>query len=87
VTAADEELLSARDEQHLERAAALSRVTVTSDRDFLVMVKALLDGGGSFPGLIFIQPRATIGQAVRGIAEAAGIYEPLDMLNRIKWIP
>jgi hypothetical protein len=86
VTAADERLLSAPDEQHLERATDLGRVIVTFDRDFLVIVNGLLDGGGSFPGLIFVQPRASIGKAVRGIVEAAGIFEPVDIENRIEWI-
>ena len=69
VTAADNGLLSASDELHVERALALGRAVVTSDRDFLVIVSAILVRGESFPGLIFIQPRSTLGDAVRRIAE------------------
>ena len=87
VTAADERLLSASDEQHLERATALGRAIVTSDRDFLVIVSGLLIGGGFFPGLLFIQPRSAVGEAVRRIAQTAKAFDPNNIENRIEWIP
>ena len=87
VTAADEGLLSASDEPHLERPTALGRTIVTSDRDFFAIVSAVLISGDSFRGLIFIQPRSTLGEAVRRIAQAAKAFDPKDIENRIEWIP
>jgi predicted nuclease of predicted toxin-antitoxin system len=86
-TAADNGLLSASDELHLARAITLGRAVVTSDRDFLVIVSAILIRGESFPGLIFIQPRSTPGDAVRRIAEIAKALDPADIQNAIEWIP
>jgi hypothetical protein len=40
-----------------------------------------------FLGMFFIQPRATVGDAVRIIAEAALSLEPSVMANRIEWVP
>jgi predicted nuclease of predicted toxin-antitoxin system len=87
VTAADQSLLSASDEQHVERATALGRTVVTSDRDFIAIVKGVLTREGSFPVIIFIQPRSALGEAVRRIAEAAKVLDPADIENGIEWIP
>jgi hypothetical protein len=40
-----------------------------------------------FPGMFFIQPRATIGEAVRIIAEAAKVLDAPTMESRIEWVP
>lgn len=87
VTAGDQRLLGASDEQHLQRATVLGRVIVTSDRDFFAIVNRLLAGGKSFPGLIFVQPQVNVGEALRAIEEAAEFKGPGEMENRIEWVP
>lgn len=87
VTADSEGLLGATDEQQLERATSLGRVLVTADRDFFALTQLLLERGDPFPGILFVQPRATVGEAVRLIVAAAGALEPASMVNRIEWIP
>lgn len=87
VTAEEEGLLGATDEQQPERATSLGRVLVTADRDFFAIASSILARGGSFQGLLFIQPRATVGEAVRKIADAAKTVEPAEMRDRIEWIP
>ena len=86
-TVADQNLLGAPDEQHVERAAALGRVVLTSDHDFLAIANDLMVRGVRFPGLLFIQPHATVGEAIRAIAEKAQFIEAPDMENWIEWIP
>ncbi len=87
VTAGDQNLLGASDEQHVGRATQLGRVVVTSDRDFFAIANGLLARGTPFPGLLFIQSTATVGDAVRAIEEVAAFKEPGDMENMIEWIP
>jgi hypothetical protein len=88
ITTADEQgLLSADDVQHVARAAELGRCLVTSDRDFLVIASNLLSRELFFPGLFFIQSHAKVGEAVRALAEAALFRDPVDMKDRIDWIP
>lgn len=80
-------LLSASDRDQLAHATALGRVFVTSDRDFFPIADELMSSHAPFLGIFFIQPRATIGDAVRIIAEAASYMEPPAMENRIEWVP
>jgi hypothetical protein len=87
VTAEDEHLLSRSDRDQMVHAAALGRVFVTSDRDFFPIADDLMGRQAPFLGMFFIQPRATIGDAVRIIAEAAMNLELSAMQNRIEWVP
>jgi predicted nuclease of predicted toxin-antitoxin system len=87
VTAEEEGLLGATDEQQLERATTLGRALLTADRDFFAIATSLIARGESFPGVLFIQPRATVGEAVRSIADAAKTLESAEILDRIEWIP
>src|SRR5271156_6849716 len=57
----------------------------TSDRDFFPIADDLMAREAPFLGMFFIQPRATVGDAVRIIAEAALSLEPSVMANRIEW--
>ena len=87
VTARDEGMLGASDEQQLERAIALGCVLVSGDRDMLRLAHARIASGAPFPGLVFIKPGAGVGEVVRAIVEIAEILAPEDMVNRIEWIP
>jgi hypothetical protein len=70
----------------MARAIALGRTLVTSDRDFFTIAD-LITRQTPFPGMFFIQPRATIGEAVRIIAEAAKVLDASAMQSRIEWVP
>lgn len=87
VTADEQGLLGASDAQHLKRATELDRVIVSADRDFFAIVSELLVRGESFPGLLFVQPHATVGETVRMLTEAAQFLEPEAIANTIEWIP
>jgi hypothetical protein len=87
VTAAEQGLLGAPDEQHVARAAALGRVIVTADHDFLTIANELFSRGTPFPGLLFIQPQTSVGEAVRAIEDVASFREPAEMANWIDWVP
>lgn len=85
VSAADEGLLGAGDEEHLRRAIELSRVIVTGDQDFLRLAHDLTEAGETFPGLIFVPNDMPIGHAVRGLEIAAMVLDPADMVGQIEW--
>src|SRR5688572_16981877 len=70
-TAADQELLGASDETHLQRAIALRRAIVTCDHDFLEM----LHDRAEHPGLLFVLPETKVGDAIRAIVLVSEIYE------------
>jgi hypothetical protein len=82
-TAADQGLLGARDEVHLERATALGMVLVTTDRDFLRLVG---ERTRRHPGVLFILPQTPVGTAVRAITLAAQLLDPADVESWIEWI-
>jgi hypothetical protein len=87
VTAHEEGLLSASDQRHMERASELGRPVVSADQDFLAIVHDLLTRGLRFPGLLYIQPGTSVGDAIRAIADAAQILDPADMESWVEWIP
>jgi predicted nuclease of predicted toxin-antitoxin system len=87
LTAADLGLLGASDEAHLSRAIDLGRVLLSSDHDFLALVREFQRTGRTFPGLILIQPHATTGDIVRGVMLCWAVLEASDMEHRIEWVP
>jgi predicted nuclease of predicted toxin-antitoxin system len=87
VSAQDEGLLSASDQQHIRRASELGRAVVTADQDFLAIVNDLRRRGQPFSGLFYIQHGTSVGDTVRNIADAAEILDPPAMENWVEWIP
>ena len=87
VSAADEGLLGAPDETHLDRATASSRVVVTNDHDFLRIAHERAEEGRPHSGVLFILPQTSVGEAIRGVALAAEVLGPTDMHSWIEWIP
>jgi hypothetical protein len=86
VTAADEGLLAASDEDHLLRATQLGRVVVSADEDFFRLVHARREAGLTFPGLLFVPNGTAVGPAVRGVEIAATVFDPADMVDQIEWV-
>jgi len=87
VTAQDEGLTGASDERQLARAMELGRPVVTEDHDFLTMVSARAEAAMKSPGLIFILPGTSVGDAVRAIHLIATVYDAQEIENRIEWVP
>jgi predicted nuclease of predicted toxin-antitoxin system len=87
VTAQDENLLSAPDERHFERAMELGRAVVTEDHDFLAMVSARVEKSAKSPGLIFILPGTSVGDAVRSIHLIATVFDAQEIASKIEWVP
>jgi hypothetical protein len=87
VTAAEQHLLQATDEAQGARAAELGRLVVTADRDFIELAHKSFAAGGRHAGVIYIKPRAPIGDAIRAIALLAQGLEPAELESRIEWVP
>lgn len=87
VTAADEGLLGAADEQHLARATALNRTIVTCDRDFLALVHGVLARGQSYeiPSTrsAYYTPGRRVMRYTPGVTDTAYIKSMTAILPRL----
>jgi predicted nuclease of predicted toxin-antitoxin system len=82
-TAANADLLSADDPDHLAFATANSRAIFSNDSDFL----RLHDGGVEHPGIVYChQQSRSIGEMIRALELIWEILEPEEMRNRIEFI-
>ena len=76
------------DEKILERATSLGRTLFTEDEDFLAIVSTWQQTGRTFSGLVFAQQLdITIGRAIADLELIAKALDPVDMLNRVEFIP
>jgi hypothetical protein len=88
LTSADNGSARLHDEALMSRAKELSRVLFSQDEDLLVIAKAWQRAGEQFPGLVYAhQLRITIGQAIRDLELIGHVLEPMDMVNRVEYIP
>lgn len=87
VTAADVGLLGSSDEIQLEKARALARVVLSGDQDFLVLAHRCATDAVAFPGLLFIQPKTTVGEVIRAVALLAMLLSPGEIAGWIEWVP
>ncbi|MBI2480359.1 MAG: DUF5615 family PIN-like protein [Planctomycetia bacterium] len=72
----------------LERATELERVVFTQDDDFLVIADDWLSKGREFSGVIYGHQRSiTIGQAIHDLELIAKVIEPMELRNRIVFLP
>ncbi len=75
--------LGDKDSNHLDRAAQLNRVLVTTDVDFLQIAQT----GRPHAGIIFgIQQNHTIGDWVKRLELICFVYTPTDMQNHIEYL-
>ena len=75
--------LGDEDSNHLDRAARLNRVLVTTDVDFLQMAQA----GRPHAGIIFgIQQNHTIGDWVKSLELICFVYTATDMQNHVEYL-
>jgi len=76
------------DDVLLERATALGRVLFTQDEDLLAEAERCQRGGRPFAGVVYAhQLRVTIGQRINDLELIAKVYEPVDMANRVEYLP
>jgi hypothetical protein len=72
----------------LDRALAVGRVLFTQDEDFLSEAGRRQQAGTPFTGIVYAhQMRVTIGQCVRDLELIAKVYEPVDLENRVEYLP
>ena len=71
-------LLGADDAMHAQRAAALGRIVVTADTDFLAMLPA--------DGLLFIKPSTVLGAVISELETIAKTRNVEEIFGRIEWI-
>lgn len=76
------------DEELLDRAAELERVLFTRDDDFLVEAAKRQELGIPFYGVIYAhQLRVPIGRCIENLEIIAGVGEPSDLLNSVRYLP
>ena len=76
------------DSDLLDRASALGRALFSQDSDLLAEATARQLARAPFAGVIYAPQLAiTIGQAVRDLELIAKVYEPVDMANRVEYLP
>jgi hypothetical protein len=51
------------------------------------MVSARTETAVKSPGLIFILPGTSVGDAVRSIHPIATVFDPHEIEDRIEWVP
>ncbi len=76
------------DNELLDRATTLARVLVSEDVDFLVETDRRQHAGEHFAGLVHVsQDRLPIGKIIDDLELIAKVYEPVDMVDRVEFLP
>ena len=60
---------------------------LSRDQDFLVLAHRCATDGIPFPGLVFIQPKATVGAVIRAVVFLAMTLAPDEIADWIEWVP
>jgi hypothetical protein len=88
LTCEDDGTTTMDDDLLLDRATSLGRVLFTEDEDLLAIAQNRQRTGIEFSGVAYAhQLRISIGQAVRDLELVAKVYEPVDMRNRVEYLP
>lgn len=75
-------LLGAADEVQLAFAAGQGRVFITEDDDFLTLHAQ----GAKHAGIVFVQPRQSIGYMVRGLHFIYQVLSAEEMENHVEFL-
>jgi hypothetical protein len=76
------------DAELLDRAFELGRALFSQDTDLLAEATARQQNSRHFAGVIYAPQLAiTIGQAVRDLELIANVYDPVDMADRVEFLP
>jgi hypothetical protein len=72
----------------LDRAAALGYVLFTRDVDLLVEAARRQRAGEFFAGVVYAhQQYVTIRRCIDDLELQAKVYDPVDMVNRVEYLP
>jgi hypothetical protein len=76
------------DPDFLDRATALGHALFTQDADLLAEAARRQAAGEPFAGVIFArQQHVSIGQCVTDLELLAKVFDPVDMMNRVVYLP
>jgi predicted nuclease of predicted toxin-antitoxin system len=82
LTAKEAGLLSATDQEHLDRARVEGRILFTQDEDFL----ALHAAGTTHAGIAYAQQGNSIGRIIRGLMLIYQVLEADDMDGHVEYL-
>lgn len=82
ITVVEAGLLSATDEEHLERAKSERRTIFTQDDDFLRIHAA----GNEHAGIVYAHQGKEIGALISGLMLIYQILEVEDMINHVEYL-
>jgi predicted nuclease of predicted toxin-antitoxin system len=72
----------------LDRATVLGYVVFTRDIDFLIEGARRQGTGEAFAGIVYAhQITVSIGRCVQDLELMAKVFDPVDMLNRVVYLP
>jgi predicted nuclease of predicted toxin-antitoxin system len=72
----------------LDRSTALGYVLFTQDVDFLTEAARRQTTGQPFAGVVYAhQQNVSTGQCVQDLELMAKVYDPVDMMNRVEYLP
>jgi hypothetical protein len=88
LTAQEDGAATLGDPDLLDRATALGYVLFSQDTDLLAEAARRQAAGGSFAGVIYAhQQRVSVGQCVADLEVLAKVFDPVDMMNRVEYLP
>ena len=88
LTAQEDEAATLPDPELLDRVSGLGRVLFCLDQDLLAEAVTRQRNGVPFAGLIFAeQTGPTIGQCVRDLELMAKVLDPVDIADRVEFLP
>jgi len=88
ITALEDRAATMDDPELLDRASALSRALVTSDKDFLIEADKRQTVGNSFAGIVYTHPlRISVRRCIDDLEIISKAGEPEDLANRVQFLP
>jgi hypothetical protein len=88
LTAQEDHSARLEDPQLLSRSTELQRTLFSPDTDLLRVANAWQHTGQQFTGVIFAEQLGiTIGQCIDDLELISKVYEPMDMANRVEFLP
>lgn len=88
ITALEDNAATMYDADLLDRATALGRALVTSDKDFLVEADKRQAVGVEFTGIIYTHPlRVSVRRCIDDLEIIATVGEPEELANRVQFLP
>jgi hypothetical protein len=88
LTAFEDNAAESSDPDLLDRAMALGRVLVTSDRDFLIEAERRQVMGLEFAGIIYAHPlRVSVRTCIDDLETIAKVGQPQDFENLVQFLP